>query len=195
MEMTKDILVRNEIINCAQGLFKQFGLKKTTMDEIAAACGKAKSTLYHYFKSKEEVFDEVLIKEMNSLRQLVDVEVESQQSFKDKLATYFETFHREAVNKFNLLRILKQEIKQEIVNSNRFTDIIEFETKYVSNMVGRGIDNGEITGIEKTDAKLFSEVLVVAFLGIVKYSIEKEGDFDIDSFQKVTGMLIPKIFT
>ena len=29
----------------------------------------------------------------------------------------------------------------------------------------------------------------------IKSSIEKEGDFDIDRFQKVVGMLIPKIFT
>lgn len=195
MGETKDILVKNEIINCAQGLFKQFGLKKTTMDEIAAACGKAKSTLYHYFKSKEEVFDEVLEKEMKSLRQLVNEKVTKQSSFNDKIKTYFETFHRETINKMNLFRILKQEIKSEIVNTSRFNDVIEFETNYVAELMNVGYDNEEITGIEKEDIKLFAEILVVAFLGIVRYSIEKEGTFDHDNFNKITGMFIPRVFS
>lgn len=194
MEISKDILVKNEITNCAQHLFKQFGLKKTTMDEIAAACGKAKSTLYHYFKSKEEVFDEVLNKEMLSLRQIVDNQVKSKSTFQEKLKAYFETFHKEAINKMNLTRILKQEIKSEIVNTNRFTDIIQFETNYVANLMKEGFKNNEITSIDEKEIPLFSEILVIAFLGIVRYTIEKEGIFDIDNFNKVTGMMIPRLF-
>ncbi len=195
MGEAKDILVKNEIINCAQGLFKQFGLKKTTMDEIAAACGKAKSTLYHYFKSKDDVFDEVLEKEMKSLRQLVNEEVLKQSSFKDKIKTYFETFHKETMDKMNLLRILKQEISYEIVNSNRFTDLIQFETNYVADLLNTGFDNDEISGIEKEDIMLFSEILVVSFLGIVRYSIEKEGAFNQGTFNKATELIIPRIFS
>jgi len=195
MGETKDILVKNEIINCAQGLFKQFGLKKTTMDEIAAACGKAKSTLYHYFKSKEEVFDEVLEKEMKSLRLLVNEEVMKQTSFNDKIKTYFEIFHNETINKMNLFRILKQEIKSEIVNTSRFNDVIEFETNYVADLMNSGYNNEEITGIEKEDIKMFAEILVVAFLGIVRYAIEKQGTFDMDNFNKITGMFIPRVFS
>jgi len=40
----KDEIVKNEILFQAQKLFQQYGLKKTTMDDIALACGKAKST-------------------------------------------------------------------------------------------------------------------------------------------------------
>lgn len=194
MAAPKDILVKNEITDCAQKLFKQYGLKKTTMEDIALACGKAKSTLYHYFKSKEEVFDEVLNKEMLSLRKLVDENVVLKKSLQDKLSTYFETFHKEAINKLNLLRILKQEIKAELINTSRFSDVIQFETHYVNDILISGYNNGELTNVNVEDIPLFSEVLVVSFLGIVRYTIEKDGEFDVNNFKKVTDLLIPRVF-
>ena len=194
MTVPKDILVKNEITDCAQKLFKQYGLKKTTMEDIAETCGKAKSTLYHYFKSKQEVFDEVLNKEMLSLRKLVDDNVKSKNTLQEKLSAYFETFHKEAINKLNLSRILKQEIKAEIVNTSRFADVIHFESHYVNKLLVDGYNNGELTDVNIEDMPLFSEVMVVSFLGIVSYTFEKVGEFDINNFKKVTELLIPRVF-
>ncbi len=195
MKVSRDSQVKNDIIDSAQKLFRQFGLKKTTMDEIATACGKAKSTLYHYYKSKEEVFDDVLNKEMLNLRIIVDSNVKGKKTLQDKLKIYFETFHNEAVNKFNFYRILKQEIKYEFINTNRFSDVIQFETKYVQNILLEGIASGEFTNAKEEDIGLYSEVIVVAFLGIVRYSVEKNGVLEIDNLRKVTDILIPRVFT
>jgi AcrR family transcriptional regulator len=193
--MIKDEAVKDEIINQAQKLFKQFGLKKTTMDEIAAACGKAKSTLYHYFKNKDEVFDAVLFKELQHLRAAVKANVDQESGLKEKLKTYFRTFHRETIHKINLFRILKPELKSEIEKSNRFNNVIEFEKAFISQLIVDGVDRNEFSGISKSDIPWFSEIILVAFLGIVRYSIEKEGEFDESKFNKVTDVLIPRIFT
>ncbi len=193
--MIKEELVKEEIINQAQKLFKQFGLKKTTMDEIAAASGKAKSTLYHYFKNKDEVFDAVLINELHHLRALVKTEVEQESFLKEKLKAYFQAFHRETLDKINLFRILKQELKSEFEKSNRFNKIIVYETAFISNLISDGYDSGEFRGIDKDDISWFSEILMVAFLGIVRYTIEREGIFDENKINKATDVLISRIFT
>ena len=39
---------RNHMITAAKQLFEQKGIEKTTMDEIAAAAGYSKTTLYVY---------------------------------------------------------------------------------------------------------------------------------------------------
>jgi AcrR family transcriptional regulator len=44
-----------EILAAARKLLEQRGLKALTMDEIAAAAGVAKGTLYLYFQSKDEL--------------------------------------------------------------------------------------------------------------------------------------------
>lgn len=193
--MIKDELVKEEIIDQAQQLFKQYGLKKTTMDEIAAACGKAKSTMYHYFKNKDEIFDEVIQKELHNIRQIVKENVDQQSTLIEKLKSYFFIFHKETLNKVNLFRILKQELKSEIEKSNRFENVIEFEKAFVGGLLTQGIEAGELTSIQPEDIPWFSEIMLVAFLGIVRHSIEKEGEYDEDKFLKVTDVLIPRIFT
>jgi len=51
------------ILNKAKDLFAKYGIKKTTMDDVAEASGITKGTIYNYFKSKEELFSEIAKKE------------------------------------------------------------------------------------------------------------------------------------
>jgi AcrR family transcriptional regulator len=53
--MEKVDIAERDIINSAKKLMQQYGLKKTTMDDIAKAAVKSKSTLYYYFKDKEDI--------------------------------------------------------------------------------------------------------------------------------------------
>lgn len=47
--------LRERIIEAAEKRLWHFGLKKTTIDEIAADAGVGKGTVYLYFESKEEI--------------------------------------------------------------------------------------------------------------------------------------------
>lgn len=60
-EIEKDL--KELIVNQASQIFARYGFMKTTMNDIAAAVKKGKSTLYHYFPSKESVFQAILDKE------------------------------------------------------------------------------------------------------------------------------------
>lgn len=51
---------KGQIIKTAQKRFSKHGLSKTTMEEIARDLRMGKATLYHYFKSKEEIFYEAI---------------------------------------------------------------------------------------------------------------------------------------
>lgn len=62
---------KEAIVSAAAELFARFGLEKTTMEDIAAAARKAKSSLYYYFQSKEEVFAEVIKREISGLQQCI----------------------------------------------------------------------------------------------------------------------------
>jgi len=49
---------KKQILEEACNLFERFGYRKTTMDDLADATGIVKSSLYHYFPNKEELFRE-----------------------------------------------------------------------------------------------------------------------------------------
>ena len=191
---TKDEIAKEEIILNAQKLFKQYGLKKTTMDEIAEACGKAKSTLYHYFKNKEQIFDEVIDIELLDLRNVVKKKVDVENSISLKLTTYFLEFHKEIVNRTNLYRIVKNELKNEKKSLKIFDQLLAFETTYVSKILIDAYDSGEYTDICVNDILWFSESLLAGFFGIVRYTLESESSFEIEKMKRISTMLIAKIF-
>ncbi len=49
-----------EIISAAQNLFQIKSYDKVTMQDVMDSVGIAKGTIYHYFKSKEELFEAVI---------------------------------------------------------------------------------------------------------------------------------------
>lgn len=51
---------KRELINTARQLFQAKGYDKVTMQDVMDALDIAKGTIYHYFKSKEELFEAVV---------------------------------------------------------------------------------------------------------------------------------------
>jgi len=52
------------IIGVAAGLFATVGLRRTTMETIAAAAGRGRRTIYMYFSNKAEIYDAVVDREI-----------------------------------------------------------------------------------------------------------------------------------
>jgi len=63
----KDDLFQEQVIKAAQLLFRQYGLEKVTMDEVAKAVGKGRSSLYYYYKNKIEIFGAVMDLEIDEI--------------------------------------------------------------------------------------------------------------------------------
>lgn len=55
------------IVQTAQTLFSQFGLKKVTTDDIAREAKVSKATVYKHFSNKSEIFDKVIASEVDAL--------------------------------------------------------------------------------------------------------------------------------
>lgn len=191
--INKEDTIQSKILLNAQKLFQKGGLKKTTMDEIAAECGKAKSTLYHYYNSKMDVFDAVVEMELLNLRRHVKSKVDKQKNMLDRLKTYTREFHKEVINKKNLYRIIKQEQSNELYH-NHLLSIVSFEQSYISRILEDGYDLKELREIKREEIGWVSEMFLAAFLGLVFYSIEKDGFLDEDKLNKAIDFMVPKIF-
>jgi AcrR family transcriptional regulator len=83
-------VVRTSILEAARELFTKFGYKKTTMEDIAQALGKGKSSLYYYFKNKEEIFQAVIDGEEEILFSRLRAVVQSSLTPQDKMRQYVE---------------------------------------------------------------------------------------------------------
>jgi AcrR family transcriptional regulator len=79
---------RQRIIVISGQIFSRYGFKKTTMDEIASALKMGKSSVYYYFKSKEEIFEAVVLYEANILRNELTTAIKSVESPAEKMKKY-----------------------------------------------------------------------------------------------------------
>ena len=80
--------VREKIINTAGHIFSRYGFRKTTIEEIANALKMGKSSIYYYFKSKEEIFEAVVLHEANILRNELTTTIKAVESPIDKMRNY-----------------------------------------------------------------------------------------------------------
>lgn len=102
----KKDLNREAILQIAQEIFSKYGYKKTTLDDIANAVRKGKSSLYYYFNSKEDLFQAVIVKEVDMLKQALEKVVFRSMDPEEKLREYILTklgTFRELANLYNAL--------------------------------------------------------------------------------------------
>ncbi len=75
---------RDNIVSAARELFEQKGIERTTMDDIAKEADYSKSTIYVYFKSKEEIYNAILKEYVDSLIETLDGFIEDDSDFERK---------------------------------------------------------------------------------------------------------------
>ena len=87
----KKDLNKESILKVAREIFSKYGYKKTTLDDIANAVRKGKSSLYYYFKSKEDLFQAVIMKEVEILAHELEIVIGRNTDPVDKLRNYILT--------------------------------------------------------------------------------------------------------
>jgi AcrR family transcriptional regulator len=87
----KKDLNRENILKIARDIFSKYGFKKTTLDDIANAVRKGKSSLYYYFESKEDLFQAVIMKEVDILAHELEIVINRNTDPIDKLRDYILT--------------------------------------------------------------------------------------------------------
>lgn len=135
--------VREEIVNAAREVFGRYGFRKSTMDEIARAARKGKSSLYHYFKSKEDVFRAVVEKEGNILEQQMEQALKKEETPQAKLCTY--TLKRmEILNRVaNFYSAFKDEYLEQYAFIQRIRKKYDaWELATIKGILQEGVDKG-----------------------------------------------------
>jgi len=80
--------VRVHIVGIARRIFTRLGFRKTTMEEIARASQMGKSSIYYYFKSKEEIFRAVVEFEAILLKERLNRIISKNNSPPERLKAY-----------------------------------------------------------------------------------------------------------
>ncbi len=135
--------VREHLIQAARQVFMRYGFKKTALDDIAKEARKGKSTIYYYFKSKDEIFKAVIEAESEIRNQTIDEQVAAVSDSREKLRTYI--FVR--LLSFKKVDNYYEAIKNDLLDNLYFINTLRIkhldsEVTFVKNLLLEGIEKG-----------------------------------------------------
>src|SRR4030042_1323768 len=184
------------VIEKAKEIFKAYGYKKATMEDIAKACHKSKGLIYHHYKSKEEIFRINLNNDVNQLLFDLKEKADSQISVKDKFNYFFTTtnawindktniYNKIVIEIFSYIDVIKDDIENfhskiidilkiilnEGVAKNNFTlDNIELTAESILQMI---IGFSYIPFIQELSFNINNKADINKFINIIYYGLEK----------------------
>jgi len=112
-------IAKQQIVDAAKAMFGKHGYKKTNIEDIAHVCQRGQSSVYYYFKSKQDIFKTVIESEFNSLMDELKEIIQSTSDPQQKLRLYLTS----RINKIKTVANLYDAM------NNRYFDNVPFVEK------------------------------------------------------------------
>ncbi|ADY53221.1 transcriptional regulator, TetR family [Pseudopedobacter saltans DSM 12145] len=164
---SKDDGFNQEILKAAKLLFSKYGLKKTTMEDVARHVGKGKSTLYYYYPGKNELFEAVVKEEFNNAVKKIRLAVNQENTSKAKLQAYLTSRLKLREEYNNLSKVISDEIfdhLREIFRlKNEFTEV---HIDFIKEIVKSGVQLGDFKPMTDDEISFFANWINAAFVGL-----------------------------
>jgi AcrR family transcriptional regulator len=153
---------RLQIIGAAKLCFAQFGYDKTTLDDIGKRMGLNKSSLYYYFKNKEEIFTAVVLEEADSIVDGLQTEMESKISPEEKIQFYMKKRLGYYKKVLSLHQLSAESLRQIQPGFHQlYNDILLREIAFIQKQITAIDDN-----IPELQAKKIAELIIISADGI-----------------------------
>lgn len=135
---------RTIILDCAQKIFAQNGVKGTTIGDIAAQASLGKPVLYQFFASKDEILEAVIQREIEKLKETMQQRIDPQENPLIKMAKMWDNAIEYYEQDDFLMHILRgNELGLPPYMHNRYVMEVEtFVVNLLESMFQEAIDKG-----------------------------------------------------
>ncbi len=134
-----------EIVAAAASLFKKKGYRATTLEDIAAAVGMLKGSLYYYIRSKEEllylVVRDPIRQAYNNLEEIVNSDIPATAKITHAIANHIAIFHQHyphiAVYLHDFHNVMQKLQDNSIEAPKEYQQLL-------TQLIQQGVDSGEL---------------------------------------------------
>ena len=153
---------REKILKVANKAFAEYGYAGVRVDKLAKETEINKATFYYYFKSKQEVFEEVLKQNIYALQKNLDDKLSFCNNPEEKINTFINVFFSR--KREDVLLILR-----EIINgSNNLSDEIIMLMSGIKNCLDEILKEGEKQNVFK---KVNSSFVMHLIIGVTDFFV------------------------
>jgi AcrR family transcriptional regulator len=158
---------RNEIFDASVHLILEKGFKATSMREIAEAAGVGKSTLYDYFKSKDEIlisyFEDAIQELTDQAQEIIDQDL----GISEKLRKILEMHLAYLIDNKNFYLQLTAEIQSLSLGNQKQIQIKRYAYQ---DMLGALIEEGSNSGVFRPVNSLFASRSIFMMLSLAIFT-------------------------
>lgn len=151
---------QENILKAAKSLFETKGIAATTMDEIAKVADYSKSTMYVYFKSKDEILMHIILEQMKYLKEILENCMKEESEFRScfyRICKELRRFQAEHPVFYELLleeiRVEESDLAEENVRGQ-----IYLAGEEVNGVIERALQKGIEQGYLRSDIKIVETV-------------------------------------
>ena len=179
---------RSEIAQKAIEVLAKRGFQATTIQEIADAAGLGKGTVYHYFKTKEEILSVVSEEIFHEMERSFGAALLRIDKPMEKLSALIEEALHVTEDVENLF-IVYSELWLMNIREDKYNDYMSFIKNLhndLKNLTAGMINEGKRQGLwaKDTDSEALAAYLVASFDGVVVHYIMDKKNFDIKRVTK-----------
>ncbi|GJQ64359.1 MAG: hypothetical protein SCALA702_34120 [Melioribacteraceae bacterium] len=191
------------IKKAAKKVFAKFGYQKTTLEDIANLIGIKKNSLYYYFESKEDLFNQIMVETSEYLYNHLVTELGKVVTNKEKLR-FFILYHTNKINVDDAMNEATISAMVEIgsIVEESYTHFIDKFKDVCRKILAEGIKTGEF---KEVDANEISELIFETIRGYECKFLKKQNHLemfsemdrnelknDLNQFYKIVIMAITK---
>lgn len=127
-------IIYTQLRNAGENLFVRHGLKKVTVDDIAASVGIGKGTFYHFYANKEHLFMDIFNHTQKEIYTGVDLLLVSDEAGKEKALRVFQYLLKKyeehplmAMVSGDMFELLQCKVPKECLSQNDMDDLELFQ--------------------------------------------------------------------
>lgn len=179
----KEDAVQQQILEAAKKLFQVHGLHKVTMDDVAKAIDMGRSSLYYYYKSRDEIFDAVINIDIREMLAGISKAVKKEKTAELQIHAFFISklqILRERRSFYNTLDMgmdadaISQLNKTKVIHHKL---IMKLEGELLGEILTGGIKRNELKPLSKKEKDTLIFVLLSSLHGL-KREVSLENNFD-----------------
>ena len=178
-------IIRRNLVNKGREYFIKYGLKKTSVDELAKATGISKGSFYTFFNSKEALFLAIHEESESKLQEELIQKFELIKDPYERLRAFFKSSFQ-IIEEDPLLRLVFNSKEMEslswFMSSEEYEEHFHRDISFLSDLIKHWQEQGIIRKVDVTAASYM--------IASVYYIILQKESMGEETYKKVTDMLV-----
>ena len=177
---------RETLLKAAYMVLLEHGPRKTTLDDIALRAGMAKTSLYYYFKDKDEIILAIIKNDMEHLLDMMTSAVQAAGTSEEKMCALVEARYR-------FISTAASRATREIIDEFRSMMGVyaaekehyqKLQKEMIEMILLEGIKKGELKPIE--DVELVGLIMISSMWGIDwTFALYDQREYVLDGIKKM----------